>query len=199
MDTEPAPATLRFWKDDDGSPLRLQIEGVIGSASETFAATIPVGGSLTLITRGLDPAASQGWAELATTKKIGGLAVFRQSVPGRPDQEAGVAIATSVNRFVLPFDNTQGFVTSMALVNTNGAQAVLVSVAARDETGVQIATDSLRLGPRGHAAIALQDRFPSLANRRLVVEFSTTNADLSGLGLRFNPSGAFTSFPIFPK
>jgi hypothetical protein len=198
MDTVPVAITLRFWKED-GSQMRLLFEGVIGGASDTLAATIGVGGTLTLITQGVDAVATQGWAELTSPGKIGGLAVFRQRVPGRPDQEAAVPITTSVSRFVLPFDNTQGFVTSMALINTNGTRVVSVSVVIRDETGTQIATDALVLDPRRHASFTLPDRFPVVANRRGVAEFSSTTADLSGLGLRFDPGGAFTSFPAFPK
>jgi hypothetical protein len=198
MDTTAVTFTLHFWKDD-GTAFRLQFEGAIGGASDTFVATIPVGGSLTLITRGVDADVSQGWAELATTKKLGGLAVFRQTVAGRSDQEAAVQLTTSVSGFILPFDNTQGFVTSMALVNSNAINGISVSVTIRDETGLQIGTGSLVVGPRGHGAFALPDQFPVVANRRGTVEFSSTSADLSGLGLRFNPGGAFTSFPVLSK
>ena len=198
MDTAPAAFTLRFWQDN-GTPFPLQFEGVIGDASETFATTIPVGGSVTLFTRGVDPKTSQGWAELSTTNKIGGLAVFRQAVPGSPDQEAAVPLTTSGSRFVLPFDNTQSFVTSMALVNSNGTNPASVSVIIRDETGLQIGVDSITVGPRGHTAFALPAQFPIVTSRRGIIEFSASGGNLSGLGLRFNPTGAFTSVPILPK
>jgi hypothetical protein len=198
MDTTPAAITLRFWRDD-GSPLRLQFEGVIGDASETFATTIPVGGSVTLFTRGVGLETSQGWAELSTTNKVGGLSVFRQAVPGRPDQEAAVPLTTSLSHFVLPFDNTEGFVTAMALVNTSGTIPASVSVVIRDEAGLEIGSESLTVGPRGHTAFALPAQFPIVAGRRGIVEFSESHGNLSGLGLRFNPTGAFTSVPVVPK
>jgi hypothetical protein len=198
MDTSPAGFTLNFWRDD-GTPFPLEFDNIIGGASASFEGTIPVGGSLTLASVGTAGAVSQGWAQLIATKRIGGLAVFRQSVPGRPDQEAAVPIAASVANFVLPFDNAQNFVTSMALVNTNAANSIAVSVVIQDEVGNQIGTDSLMIGPNGHTAFALPSRFPATANLRGTVVFSTAGADLSGLGLRFNPGGAFTSFPILPK
>jgi hypothetical protein len=34
------------------------------------------------------------------------------------------------------------------------------------------------------------------AGRRGVAEFSTNNPDITALGLRFTPQGAFTSFPV---
>src|SRR4051812_11691135 len=75
-------------------------------------------GSATIQTRGLDAALSQGWAELTNAKRIGGVAVFRQRIEGRPDVEAAVPIVPSVRRFVLPFDDTRGFVTAIALAST---------------------------------------------------------------------------------
>ena len=108
-------------------------------------------------------------------------------------------LTPNVRRFALPFDNTQNFVTSMALVNANAAQAMIVGVVARDEDGAEILAELIAVAARSHRAFALPDRFPRLANRRGVAEFSTPTADLSGLGLRFHPGGAFTSFPTLPR
>ena len=141
----------------------------------------------------------QGWAELVTARSIGGLAVFRQSDPARPDQEAAVTLTTTSNRFVLPFDNTSGFVTSMALVNVSATLGATINVVIRDEAGVQIGTDSIPLAGRGHIAFAFPDRFAAAANRRGTAEFTSTTSQITGLGLRFNPGGAFTSFPVLPK
>lgn len=116
------------------------------------------------------------------------------SVP--PTQEAAVTLTSSVSRFYLPFDNTQGFVTSMAMINTNSAGATAVTATMRDEFGALIGTEVLALPARGHTAFALPTRFPILANRRGVVEFTATTPSITGLGLRFAPTGAFTSFPV---
>jgi hypothetical protein len=195
LDTEATPFTLRFWKDD-GTPMTLGFEGG-GAASQTIEGTIPVGGAQTILTLGTADALSQGWAELVTTKLIGGLAVFRQRVAGRPDQEAAVGITSSGSRFSLPFDNTQGFVTSMALVNTSTTQNLTIAVTLREEGGMALApVDPITLGPRSHTAFSLPTRFPGVANLRGVVEFSASSPDMSGLGLRFHPQGAFTSFAI---
>jgi hypothetical protein len=194
---EKAPFTVRFW-GDDGTPLRLPLEGGIGFF-EAVQQTIPAGGTFTIRTPGVNASLLQGWAELETSKKIDGVAVFRQRVSGRPDQEAAVPLTPNLRRFVLPFDNTQGFVTSMALVNANAMQPVTASVVVRDEMGAQILPDSISVAAHSHGAFALPDRYPRLANLRGVAEFSAPTTALSGLGLRFSPGGAFTSFPTLPK
>ncbi len=100
---------------------------------------------------------------------------------------------------MLPFDNTQGFATAVALVNPNTTQAATISVTLRDETGAQISTETLNVAPHAHEAFFLPDRFRSVRNRRGVGEFSSTRVPVSAMGLRFNDSGAFTSFPTLRK
>ena len=68
----------------------------------------------------------------------------------------------------------------------------------RDEAGVQLASDTIALGGRGQTALALADRFASTRTRRGTVEFNAST-QITGLGLRFNQNGAFTSFPVMPK
>ncbi|MCC6342568.1 MAG: hypothetical protein IT166_10230 [Bryobacterales bacterium] len=78
--------------------------------------TLGTAGSVTFETTGTSAALSQGWALLSqsTNDTVGGLAVFCQSVPGRPDFEAVVPIVNQFdNHFVLLFDNT-AFTTATA-------------------------------------------------------------------------------------
>lgn len=197
LDNVATPFTIRFWRQI-GTALGVPIEGVAGTP-EMIEGTIPVGGSRTIFTAGGNTDLVQGWAELVTTRSIGGVAVFRQRGTGRPDQEAAVTLTTSSNRFALPFDNTDNFVTSMALVNVNSGFSQTINVVIRDEAGTQIGADTIALSGRGHTAFPLPDRLPATRNRRGVVEFSASGPDITGLGLRFNPGGAFTSFPVLPK
>jgi len=140
----------------------------------------------------------QGWAQLTTSRNVSGVAVFRQRVVGRADQEAAVTLTATSSRFVLPFDNTGEFTTSMALVTSTVGLGSTVSVIIRDENGAQIGADTIALGSRGQLAFALDSRFASTSNRRGTVEFSSST-QITGLGLRFNQNGAFTSFPAMPK
>lgn len=193
LDIDPAPYTLRFF-GSDGAPLRLSFEGSPGRL-ESLEGIIPVGGSRTIVTQGLDTLLSQGWAELTSTKLVNGLGVFRQRVAGRPDQEAAVSAIVPVSRFVLPYDNTQGFVSSMALANTSSSSSRGVTVTPRAEEGTALIGDAVNLPAQGHIAFAMADRFPSMASRRGAAEFQSSGPDFAALGLRFNTGGAFTSLP----
>ncbi|MFN7938286.1 MAG: hypothetical protein U0R19_33465 [Bryobacteraceae bacterium] len=195
LDTVAAPFTLRFW-GQQGASLTLPITG--GNPTDVIEGTIPVGGTRIIETQGGATPLVQGWAELTTTRHIGGLAVFRQRASGRADQEAAVSLTATGTRFVLPFDNLDNFVTSMALVNSSATIGATVNVVIRDEAGQQIGTDTITLNGRGQTAFELRTRMTSTQNRRGTAEFSSTS-QITGLGLRFNPGGAFTSFPVLKK
>ncbi len=193
LDPMAATVTLRFY-GGDGQPKAFELVGKGTLAVVT--GTIPVGGSIT-ITTASGPAIpeAQGWAELVTDNDIGGMAVFCQAVPGRPDFEAVVPITSKYDtRVLFPFDNTGGLTTSYAIVNPISIASATVRVAIRDENGASLGAYSLSLDPREHVAFTSKERWPVTENRRGVIELSTTGVGLSALGLRFNDGGAFTSF-----
>jgi hypothetical protein len=162
--------------------------------------TIPAGGSVTIQTAGVDPDVWTGWAELIAPAAIGGTAIFRRQISFNQDGEGAVPIKpVSVNRFLLPFDNTQSFVTSMALVNTS-SQDGSITVRFRDETGTTITVDeptTFPLRARGHDAFELPRKFVKLAGRRGVAEFSSSTGELAALGLRFNDQPSARTFASF--
>ncbi len=188
-DTVTASVRLKFWRrtgigagTGDWNP---QLEG-----NPPATVLIRPGASYTWRTRGA-AIGSQGWAELISNQRLSGLAVFRQSVAGRVDQEAAVPVNVGpMAHFLLPFDNTE-FVTSMALANTGGESATL-DVRFSDELGRVLRTETITLPPRGHDAFALT-RYQKLKNQRGTAEFRVRAGQVSALGLRFS-GDAFTSF-----
>ncbi len=195
-DSVPAPFTVKFWQQD-GTPLVLPLAG-IGSVSE-YSDTIPLGGTRTLQTLGLSPTTSQGWAELAAQGAVGGTAIFRRESPDS-SSEAVVTFAPSLGSgFLLPFDNLNSYQTGLAVVNTGESQSS-ISLSFHDENGDVITSDSISLSPHGSKAFVLQINYPQLFNRRGIVVCSSTGSSLSAVGLRFSPSGSFTSFqPQVPQ
>ncbi len=195
-DSEPAPFTLSFYQQS-GMPLVLPIQG-LGRGRE-YAGTIPVGGIQILQTTGTDQTVSQGWAQVRAQRSIAGTAIFRQHTQSG-DSEAAVLVAPALGkRFLLPFDEAEGFATGLAVVNT-GLDAATVSVELRDENGARLESGSISLASRGQLAFMLQTTYPQIANRRGVAEFSCSTSDLSAVGLRFSPGGTFTSFkPALPE
>lgn len=69
----------------------------------------------------------------------------------------------------------------------------------RDENGNILQSTGLVLPPMNHTAFLLADQYPVTAGIRGTVEFQLNNAATEnngavfGLGLRFNPTGPFTS------
>jgi hypothetical protein len=127
---------------------------------------------------------------------VGASAIFRSHVVGRQDSEAVSAMAAaSPKGFILPFDNRNGFGTGVAIVNVGSAGVIPITV--RDSVGSVLFTENLPLNSDAHVSFSLTDRYPLLSGRAGTVEIGSSTAAV--LGLRFNPSGSFTSVPANVK
>lgn len=188
----PAPVSLRFTQPT-GNPWALSVAGT-GGISE-YSDVIPAGGSRIIETAGTAPTLSQGWGQVITSGSVAGTAIFRQRLSAVRDAEGAVPLSLSgIRQFVLPFNNTQGFVTAMALANQDPVQSTAVTVTLRDQNGTVLGNGTVNLAPSGRSAFVVPAQFPETVNVQGVAEFSS-NADLSALGLRYNPIGSFTSMP----
>gem|GEM_PF-2906601 len=165
-------------------------------ATSASTILIPPGSSVTLRTTGEPAVVEQGWGEIFSTGYwVSGFAVFEQSIPGRPEQEAAVPINYAApRRILLPFDNTSGFTTSVAVANISETDASIINLVFRDTAGNRITTQTLGLPARGHTAFELIQSYPVLKGIAGTLEFSTTAGETSALGLRFTDSGAYTTF-----
>jgi hypothetical protein len=181
-----------------GTPWALQVAGT-GGVSE-YSDVIPVGGSRIIDTAGSSPVLSQGWGQVITTGSVAGTAIFRQQLNIVRDAEGAVPLNLSgMQQFVVPFDNTVGFITAMALANQDPSQATAVSVTLRDRNGILLGNGFVNLAPLGRSAFVVPTQFPVTGNVQGIAEFSSPNVDLSALGLRYNPIGSFTSIPAAEK
>jgi hypothetical protein len=181
--------------DDFGDDMFVSV-GDLGSVRQV-SVTLDTAGSTEFETSGFGSSLQQGWALLSqsTNDTIGGMAIFRQRVFGRPDQEATVPIVSQFDsHFVLLFDNTAGFVTGIAVANPT-LNSVSIPVTIRDQSGQIIDTRFIRLGSYNHAAFNLPDQWPSTAGRRGAIEFQTSGFGVAALGLRAS-AAAFTSFNV---
>ena len=193
LDSTPSTYTLKFYADN-GTPMVIQTTAGTGSV---ITGTLPVGGSQVIETTGGKSTLSQGWALLQSLNIIGGSAIFRQIVAGRPDYEASLPIVTYVNakRYVLPFDHTNS-ATGVALVNPLSYTSITVYATFRDEGGTQFLLDSFTLGALQHMVFSLSDRYPQSAGKRGVVEFATSGLTMCMLGLRFGPESFTSVLPL---
>jgi hypothetical protein len=189
LDQVPVNYSLRFW-DDNGNSLQLPL------ANGATAGTLAVGATAFAETTGAAAALTQGWAEAASSGRIGLLTIFRQIVPGRPDAEGTVSGVQSGSRVFLPFDDTNGYVTGVAVANTNPTQGLFISLMFQLENGTQ-ATGSLSLPAHAHTAFQLTSMFPALAGVRGSMELTASTPDIAVVGLRFSPTNSFTSLGEF--
>jgi len=195
LNNYPVTFKLLFFSDA-GTDLSLPIVGVGNVINLTI--TLTTAGSIDIQTTGANANLSQGWAYMLQQNpadSIGGFAIFRQRVPGVPDQEAAVPIVNQFdNHFALIYDNTQ-FATGIAIANASPTNTVVVPINIRNQLGDIIDSRTISLGPDGHTAFVLSSLWPSTAGQQGVIEFLVSGLGIGALGLRFNGT-AFTSFPI---
>jgi len=195
-DSVAARVSLKFYKvDAQTHATTAWTPSLVGDPAVTNV-TIPVGASWSVITSGTAAAISSGWGEVVSDQKVGGNAVFQFTQSDGRAQEAAVPISdTLMQRLLLPFDNSNNFVTSFAVINLSSTEAADIRVAFRDDNGKLIRFDRMAEIPAGgHLAIELPNLFPYLSGTRGTMDLSALTGQISLLGLRFNPTGAFTSY-----
>jgi len=136
-----------------------------------------------------------GYVTAALPMGVTGYGIFRQSVPGVPDQEAVVPLSgVTATTNALVFDDTS-YVTGVAVVNLSSAPTS-VAVTAYDAQGNTIGTSSISLAGNAHMSFALRN-LPGLAGvagKQGSADFTVASGNIAVLGLRFN-GAAFTSIP----
>jgi hypothetical protein len=194
-------ATLSFY-DDNGTPLLLPVtfpQGTIPpQPASTLTETIPANASLWVQSTGIAIAPLQtGSAQLTTTGEISGFVIFRYNTNG---QEAVVPLESrGASSYLIPFDNTQGTATGIAISNASG-QAINIPVILRDGNGNPLTSGSIALNANGHTSFVLSAQFPKTTGVLGTAEFDTpVGATISVLGIRSPPALTFTTLPALAK
>ena len=185
-------------------PMRITIASIAGDAqfvvTDNFLnVTLAFAQTVVIETLGQSSTVSTGGVDIASTALLTGFSTLRQSVPGRPDNEAMVAMEDRniTSRFSMAFDNRNGFATGVALTNLANAARADVVVTGVDLGNRLLFTGLISLDPLNGATFNLAQRFPATAGRVGLLVFETQLGHISGAGFRFNPGGAFTALPIF--
>ena len=194
-----------YFYSQSGAPMtvtfRTQPAGNVVTTS-AMNATLPPRNSFNFSLYDATPNTKIGYAIVeydSADGRLGGYAVFRQRVAGRPDFEALVPLSSySDHKFYLPIDEIQGFQTAIALCNPASNTSNTLTLLMMDLDGNEVVRKSLTLGPGVQTAFIIQEQFPQMIDRlgTLYVEGSSTR--LSAIGLRFNTrnGSAFSSVPI---
>jgi len=180
---------------DSGGDMFIDVPGL--GRTDVVGITLPPNTSATIETSGTAASLNQGWVYLYSSDvsiEIGSLSVFRQRVAGRPDFEAAVPTVSEFDdRFLLAYDNAQGFVTAAAIANPD-MSPITVEATVRDERDNVLARETISIGKLSKVVFTLPSRWPATAGKRGIVEFRASGYGASAIGLRFNPGGAFTTF-----
>lgn len=187
-----ANATLIFYKDTTGGATEPWTP-TFSEGNNTTGLSVPAGSTIFLHTPGTATVLSQGWAQMSAPSGIQAYVIYTQTNSGRASDATAQAV-TPATRILMPFDNTSGLVTAMAIVNPNAA-AEDISVNFRTSGGVT--SGSLGSVPAmGQMAFTIPQQFADLNGQAGLAEFYSTGS-FTIIALRANPSGGFTSSPAY--
>ncbi len=195
------PVIVSFY-DEAGAALSFPVtttqQGTTQTAtSSAVNTTIEPNASLVVSVGGQLPSTLVGWADVDSTVPLGGYAIFRYSPQSGSPEEGTVLLQSQLpSAFTLPYDNTNGFATGVALVNLSTASATITATA-WDANGNSLGGESIELDAYGHTSFTLPSEIAKTAGQLGIVTFQSggTSGSIAGLGLRFSPFNTFTSVP----
>jgi hypothetical protein len=197
----PSAATTTARVDffaNDGSPLVLPIvlpQMGLNATSSSANVTIGPNASVVIHSEASTPALLVGWADIKATAPLRGYSIFRYRAPDLAESEGTVSIETEPSStLVLPYDNTNGYRTGIALTNVTASSAS-AEVIVTDQDGVPITSSLIDLAPFEHVAFFVTERFYESADQFGMIHFHNLFGALTAVGLRFSPTGTFTSVP----
>jgi hypothetical protein len=193
---------VKLWSDS-GAPLTLDLTTTIGGVTHSLSAaevseTLPSDATLLIESDALGAAvASSGWVQVSTPGTVNGYCVFHYTSGSGVESSGTVPLESTFSpSFILPYDGVGGLATGVALANLAATQAAVVNVTIMNENGAQIGAGAVDLPAGGHTAFLLADKFPATISNRGIIQFSSVAAtNITGLGLRLDPTGGFTSIP----
>jgi hypothetical protein len=175
---------------DGGSPLTVPSLG-----GSSVAVTIAPNGTAVLEAPN-SGSFGEGYASVTLPAGVTGYGIFRQTVAGRPDQEAVVPFASaSSTTNKLAWDQTGGAVTSVAIANPSSV-GTNVTITVWDTSGSVLGTSPpIPISANGKTVGGLDNLVGlSLAGKRGSAQFAVSTGNVAVLGLRFS-GVAFTSVP----
>jgi len=185
-------ATVIFT-NDSGDPLNVKLTD--GSSGHTFKRDIPGHGTVFLETDA-SGSLSVGAARVTSDVPIGVTAIFSEMHNGTVATEAGVGNSEGYTEITLPFDQSGGFGTGVALFNL-GKSGATVAYKVLDENGEEQLVAGKRvsdnLPPYGHVAKFVNQIVEGVSGRgQLLV---TSEQPLAAVVIR-QGSGILTTLPV---
>jgi hypothetical protein len=101
----------------------------------------------------------------------------------------------SASSVTVPFDNTNGFNTGVALGTLSGLPSTLVANFLDNNGNSFGSAQTISLASGGHTSFMTSSRFPFTANTSGIMKV-VGGAGLIGVGLRASPYGTLTALPV---
>jgi len=187
---------------EDGTALNLPLNVIQQNVSQSTAGStldlvLAPNATVVINTATQSPSTVVGWADVLSSGPLGGFAIFRQTPQTGPSSEGAVPFqAQFPSTLTLPYDNTAGFVMSVAIANLSTTSANITATI-WDDSGNRLGTQTIAIAGSGHTSFILPNQLPVTTGKRGIVQFQSPASDgIAGLGLRFSPFATFTSIPM---
>jgi len=195
--TTPATVSLQFSQATDAAgdtqPWTLPLVQTVSTQNMQLAP----GATVYLQTPGTAANLTEGFGVLTGNPGVLAYAIFTLKVSGSDSQDATALAVTPGSQILVPFYNTaSGFATSIAVVNATNSPETLAATLLLS-TGETVAGSPLNIPANGHAAFELPTQFPQSAGQTGTLLLSSSTGTFAVIGLRSNPTRAFTSIPVY--
>jgi hypothetical protein len=192
--TANAQAQVNFY-DESGNPATLPLDFPQGTAPQsgsTYSQTLKPGGVLVIDSQG-GTNLSVGSAQLLSDGNVNGFLIFRY-LPTM--QEAAVSLLVkNASTYTLPFDNTGGIATGIAM-SVISSVSTSIQILVQDDKGTTLATDTITLPGHGHTSFVLGSRYAAAGAVRGSIQFQpAAGSEIGVIGIRALPTGAYTTIP----
>jgi hypothetical protein len=148
------------------------------------------------------PALQQGYATVTNTNTLNLKCVVTYQNGTSISESVTSTLPSNMNNYGIPFDNTNGFSTGIAWVNSDMTNTLGQDIAAWDENGVKIVDEIATLCPGCQQTFSVGIRFPQTAGKKGMLVFFSLSSSVSKsntvVAFRFNPLGSFTTMDTFP-
>lgn len=203
MSSAPAQFTLTFY-DDSGNPVPVPLADSDGSIVRFSAMDFWMEGNTSqeLVVANVDYDISYVWAYLSfpgDKAPIAGMAVVRTyDSMGNIFSETSETLSNIQDYdFFAPYDNLQGVVTGIIVLNPGTTQTATVQISAQDSDGNELVWDAFQLPPGARYTIMLPYAYDVLAGTSGKLHVIGDTNKLSAILFRISPAGNMAYSPIF--
>jgi hypothetical protein len=206
VNTDNSVATVRLlFYSALGTPLAVPLVGGAPSSQPVF--NIPANASVVVELDETAGPVTGGWVGVIIEGNVSAQGIFKKHTPGQADVEALVPMFSRSQPvciipfppgsmpavLAMPFDNTSGYVTSVAFANTATTSRTL-DLEFVDQNGVSLWTAHEPMPAHHQLPFETAVSYPAVAGKKGFMRVLNNQVDFTALGFRFNPVNAFSTW-----